>query len=183
MSKRGLRWATPIAARTRFAEAVGRLRPGAWSCSGRRGRRTGRSISRAPSPRRASKTWDAAEADLQEGADDCRPTSRRCSTISATPGSIRTATFPRRWRCWRRRARLSPYDGYIADSVGWAYYKLGRFEDAAQGAGGGGAAGAGRSHDQRSSGRCLLAGGPQARRAIPVEPRARVRSDATRTRP
>ena len=26
---------------------------------------------------------------------------------------------------------LSPYDGYIVDSVGWAYYKLGRYQDAA----------------------------------------------------
>jgi Flp pilus assembly protein TadD len=27
---------------------------------------------------------------------------------------------------------LRPYDGYIIDSVGWAYYRLGRFDDAAQ---------------------------------------------------
>jgi tetratricopeptide (TPR) repeat protein len=27
---------------------------------------------------------------------------------------------------------LRPYDGYIVDSVGWAYYKLGRYEDAAR---------------------------------------------------
>jgi tetratricopeptide (TPR) repeat protein len=27
---------------------------------------------------------------------------------------------------------LRPLDGYIADSVGWAYFKLGRYEDAAQ---------------------------------------------------
>ena len=27
---------------------------------------------------------------------------------------------------------LSPYDGYIVDSVGWAYYKLGRYDDAAK---------------------------------------------------
>jgi Flp pilus assembly protein TadD len=25
---------------------------------------------------------------------------------------------------------LSPFDGYIADSVGWAYYKVGRYQDA-----------------------------------------------------
>jgi len=25
---------------------------------------------------------------------------------------------------------LRPYDGYIVDSVGWAYYKLGRYQDA-----------------------------------------------------
>jgi tetratricopeptide (TPR) repeat protein len=28
--------------------------------------------------------------------------------------------------------RLRPYDGYIVDSVGWAYYQLGRYEDAAK---------------------------------------------------
>ena len=27
---------------------------------------------------------------------------------------------------------LSPYDGYIVDSVGWAYYRLGRYDDAAK---------------------------------------------------
>ena len=27
---------------------------------------------------------------------------------------------------------LRPYDGYIVDSVGWAYYRLGRYEDAAR---------------------------------------------------
>ncbi|MBV9550873.1 MAG: tetratricopeptide repeat protein [Alphaproteobacteria bacterium] len=27
---------------------------------------------------------------------------------------------------------LRPYDGYIVDSVGWAYYKLGRYDDAAK---------------------------------------------------
>ena len=27
---------------------------------------------------------------------------------------------------------LRPYDGYIVDSVGWAYYRLGRYDDAAQ---------------------------------------------------
>jgi Flp pilus assembly protein TadD len=27
---------------------------------------------------------------------------------------------------------LKPFDGYIADSVGWAYYRLGRYEEAAK---------------------------------------------------
>ena len=27
---------------------------------------------------------------------------------------------------------LSPFDGYIVDSVGWAYYRLGRYADAAE---------------------------------------------------
>ena len=27
---------------------------------------------------------------------------------------------------------LRPYDGYIVDSVGWAYYRLGRYDDAAK---------------------------------------------------
>ena len=27
---------------------------------------------------------------------------------------------------------LRPYDGYIVDSVGWTYYRLGRYDDAAQ---------------------------------------------------
>ena len=31
-----------------------------------------------------------------------------------------------------RAQKLRPYDGAIVDSVGWAYYKLGRYEDAAR---------------------------------------------------
>jgi tetratricopeptide (TPR) repeat protein len=27
---------------------------------------------------------------------------------------------------------LSPYDGYITDSVGWAYFRIGRYQDAAK---------------------------------------------------
>jgi Flp pilus assembly protein TadD len=27
---------------------------------------------------------------------------------------------------------LSPYDGYIVDSVGWAYYRMGRYPEAAK---------------------------------------------------
>ena len=27
---------------------------------------------------------------------------------------------------------LRPYDGYIVDSVGWAYYRLGSYDEAAQ---------------------------------------------------
>ena len=27
---------------------------------------------------------------------------------------------------------MRPYDGYIVDSVGWAYYRLGRYDDAAK---------------------------------------------------
>ena len=30
----------------------------------------------------------------------------------------------------RRAVDLRPEDGYIVDSLGWAYYRLGRFEDA-----------------------------------------------------
>jgi Flp pilus assembly protein TadD len=30
----------------------------------------------------------------------------------------------------KRAVELQPEDGYIVDSLGWVYYKLGRFEDA-----------------------------------------------------
>ena len=43
---------------------------------------------------------------------------------------------------------LRPYDGYIVDTVGWAYYRLGRYDDAAKTLGAASAAGAGRSHHQ-----------------------------------
>jgi tetratricopeptide (TPR) repeat protein len=35
-------------------------------------------------------------------------------------------------RMLEKAAKLSPDDGYITDSVGWAYYRLGRYRDAAE---------------------------------------------------
>ncbi|WP_164096660.1 tetratricopeptide repeat protein, partial [Serratia marcescens] len=33
-------------------------------------------------------------------------------------------------RLVRRAVELTPEDGYIVDSLGWAYYRMGRFDDA-----------------------------------------------------
>ena len=45
---------------------------------------------------------------------------------------------------------LSPFDGYIVDSVGWAYYRLGRYDDAAKTLESCHSAGAGRSRPSTS---------------------------------
>ena len=67
----------------------------------------------------------------------------------------------------------APNDGYIIDSLGWAFYRLGRFEEAVGVLEQAVQTAAQRSRDQRPSRRRLLARRPQARSALPVERRLR----------
>ncbi len=78
-----------------------------------------------------SHDWPGAEADLQQA-------------LKLSPDEPQTLNYlGYSWVEQRRniadaltmleKARsLKPYDGYIVDSVGWAYYRLGRFGDAAK---------------------------------------------------
>ena len=58
------------------------------------------------------------------------PTSRWCSIISAIRGSTRASISTRRSRCCAARSICRPNDGYIVDSLGWAHYKLGHYQEA-----------------------------------------------------
>ena len=71
-----------------------------------------------------------------------------------------------------------PDDGYIVDSLGWAYYRLGKYDEAVKQLRARRRAQAGRPDHQRPSRRCLLAGRPQARGQFPVE---RMRATSSRT--
>ena len=101
------------------------------------------------------------------------PTSRWCSIISAIPGSIRAINLDEAFKMLQRAVDLKPTDGYIVDSLGWAHFKLGHYEEAAQELEKRDRAEARRSRRQRPSRRRLLDGRPQDRSAFPVEPRAR----------
>ena len=73
-----------------------------------------------------------------------------------------------------------PNDGYIVDSLGWAYYRLGRYDDAVTALERAVKLSPGRVDAQRSPRRRLLAGRAQARSDVPVGTRARFRSRAGR---
>jgi Flp pilus assembly protein TadD len=76
-----------------------------------------------------SNDWNAAEADLK-------------LAIKLSPDQPQTLNFlGYSWVDQRRNisqavvmlekaSTLAPEDGYIVDSVGWAYYRLGRYKDA-----------------------------------------------------
>ncbi len=80
----------------------------------------------------------------------------------------------------RKAVDLRPEDGYIVDSLGWAYYKLGKYEDAVRELE--------RAIELKPAdpvindhlGDAYWKVGPQARSALPVEPRARPQSRARR---
>ena len=57
----------------------------------------------------------------------CSRISRWCSTISAIPGSTSGEHLAEGLRMVKRAVELRPDDGYIVDSLGWAYYRLGDF--------------------------------------------------------
>ena len=63
----------------------------------------------------------------------------------------------------KRAVGARPYDGYIRDSLGWVYYRLGRYDEAVDGDGARGRADAARPGAERSPRRHLL--GRRARSA------------------
>jgi tetratricopeptide (TPR) repeat protein len=81
-----------------------------------------------------TKRWPLAEADLKKALE----------LIPETMGANRALVLNYLGYSWvdqgvnleqafdmlRKAVELKPRDGYIIDSLGWAYYRLGRFEDA-----------------------------------------------------
>ena len=65
---------------------------------------------------------------------------------------------------------MRPYDGYIVDSVGWAYYRLGRYDDAAKTLEAAVLLVPGDPTINDHLGDALVESGPQDRCALPVEP-------------
>ena len=100
------------------------------SCSERPTAATGRcsisaaSASSAPSNGRRRKP-------ISRRRWSCSPTSRWCSIISAIRGSTRASISTKRSRCCAAPSICRPTDGYIVDSLGWANYKLGHYQEAA----------------------------------------------------
>jgi Flp pilus assembly protein TadD len=85
---------------------------------------------RAMAEDRAGK-WDRAETDVNTGLK-LSPDQPELLNYLAYSWVDQGRKFNEALAMLEKARSLRPYDGYIVDSVGWAYYRLGRYEDAAQ---------------------------------------------------
>jgi len=75
--------------------------------------------------------WAAAEADLSQ-ALKLSPEQPDVLNYLGYSWVDRHENLSQALGMLEKARTLSPFDGYIVDSVGWAYYRLGRYEDAAK---------------------------------------------------
>lgn len=78
-----------------------------------------------------SKRWDAAEQDLQH-ALKLNPDQPQVLNFLGYSWVDQGRRLPEALTMLEKARALSPFDGYIVDSVGWAYFRLGRYQDAAK---------------------------------------------------
>jgi tetratricopeptide (TPR) repeat protein len=77
------------------------------------------------------KNWSAAEMDLKQ-ALALEPNEPTLLNYLGYTWVDQNRNIPEALVMLEKARALKPTDGYIADSVGWAYFKLGRFADAAK---------------------------------------------------
>ncbi len=75
--------------------------------------------------------WDKAEADVNTGLK-LSPDQPELLNYLAYSWVDQGRKFPDALAMLEKARSLRPYDGYIVDSVGWTYYRLGRYDEAAQ---------------------------------------------------
>jgi tetratricopeptide (TPR) repeat protein len=73
--------------------------------------------------------WDAAEGDLKH-ALQLSPEQPQVLNYLGYSWVDQGRNLAEALAMLEKARSLSPYDGYIVDSVGWAYYRLGRYQDA-----------------------------------------------------
>lgn len=78
-----------------------------------------------------SHDWTGAEADLQT-ALKLSPDEPQTLNYLGYSYVDQNRNIPEALKMLEKARSLKPYDGYIVDSVGWAYYRLGRFAEAAK---------------------------------------------------
>ncbi len=76
-----------------------------------------------------SNRWDLAEADLK-AALKLSPQEPQLLNYLGYSWVDKGENLPEALGMLEKARALRPFDGYIADSVGWAYYRLGRYKDA-----------------------------------------------------
>ncbi len=79
----------------------------------------------------AAKHWDKAEADINI-ALKLSPDQPELLNYLGYSWVDRNQHIAEALVMLEKARQLRPYDGYIVDSVGWAYYRLGRYDDAAR---------------------------------------------------
>jgi tetratricopeptide (TPR) repeat protein len=81
-----------------------------------------------------SKQWDKAEADLKKALElipETQPSGRaQVLNYIAYSWVDNGQNIDDAFKMLRRAVELSPRDGMIIDSLGWAYFRLGRYDDA-----------------------------------------------------
>jgi tetratricopeptide (TPR) repeat protein len=78
-----------------------------------------------------AKHWDAAEADLLQ-ALKLSPDQATVLNYLGYSWVDQGRHLPEAIAMLEKARALSPFDGYIIDSVGWAYFRIGRYADAAK---------------------------------------------------
>lgn len=78
-----------------------------------------------------AKNWNAAEVDLKK-ALQLAPDEPAVLNYLGYSYIDQNRNIPEALAMLEKAHALKPTDGYIADSVGWAYFKLGRYADAAR---------------------------------------------------
>jgi tetratricopeptide (TPR) repeat protein len=78
-----------------------------------------------------SNDWPAAEADLQL-ALNLSPDEPDVLNNLGYSWVEKKQNIPKALMMLEKARTLRPFDGYIVDSVGWAYYRLGKYDDAAK---------------------------------------------------
>jgi tetratricopeptide (TPR) repeat protein len=79
----------------------------------------------------SEKHWDKAEADINI-ALKLSPEQPELLNYLGYSWVDRNQRIPEALAMLEKARQLRPYDGYIVDSVGWAYYRLGRYDEAAK---------------------------------------------------
>jgi tetratricopeptide (TPR) repeat protein len=77
-----------------------------------------------------SKNWSAAEVDLKK-ALQMAPNEPQILNYLGYSWVDKNQNIPEALAMLEKARSLKPTDGYIVDSVGWAYFKVGRYADAA----------------------------------------------------
>jgi tetratricopeptide (TPR) repeat protein len=121
-----------------------------------------------------AKQWDKAEADLKKALElvpDTLPNGQaQVLNYLAYSWVDMGSNIDEAFKMLQRAVELAPRDGMIIDSLGWAYYRLGRYEDAVRELERPSSSSPATRH-QRPSRRRLLARRPAARGPLPVGPR------------
>jgi tetratricopeptide (TPR) repeat protein len=79
----------------------------------------------------AAKHWDKAQADINI-ALKLSPDQPELLNYLGYSWVDRNQNITEALAMLEKARQLRPYDGYIVDSVGWAYYRLGRYDEAAR---------------------------------------------------